>query len=235
MSAPTSDAAIDVAVAVADEIEVAGYGTPDHSLDGEQPTATDTAAAAAAAATQPTNTDDRQESVIFAQQPEHDTRRQGSHEPQGHQAGDGARDAMDGHGFGPENDEGCRHGMFIFSYYCCLIRHASSWATNAFSGPLAGLCYALFASFHTMHTISPFDPAVLPCRSRPPCHPARPWILENDKEHPENSRNWSVHQASKSCRHRGHLDQLRCAFAAQGTAHPFEIGSSCQMIAKLVT
>ncbi|KUI71371.1 Retinol dehydrogenase 8 [Cytospora mali] len=99
MSVPTSDAAIEVAIA--DEIEVAGYGTPDHApLD--HPTANSTTRG---------HTEDRQESSTFTQQqqPEHDGHQQGSQEPQGHQAEDGARDTTDGHGSGLENDEARGH------------------------------------------------------------------------------------------------------------------------------
>lgn len=113
MSAPTSDAAIDVAIA--DEIEVAGYGTPDPPPLDHHP--------AAATSTTRGHTEDRQESpsITQRQQSEHDSRQQGSQEPQGHQAEDGARDGIDGHGSGPENDETRGHGMWMIPFLFYFI------------------------------------------------------------------------------------------------------------------
>lgn len=116
MSAPASDAAIDVAIA--DEIEVAGYGTPDPPDPPDPPPPLDNhnhpTTVTSTASTTRGYTEDRQESPSlnqWQQSEQHDSRQQGSQESQGHQAEDGARDGVDGHGSGLENDEARSHGM----------------------------------------------------------------------------------------------------------------------------
>lgn len=180
MSVPTSDAAVDVAIA--DEIEVAGYGTPDPHpppspsppppLD-QHPTVTSTSRG---------YTEDRQESPSFTQQqqPEHDNRQQGSREPPGQQAEDGARDGMDGHGSGPENDEARGHGMLMSFYFVVslsLIRYGiESDDTILASVETLGPGRLAFSLSLPTHKSTPFPPYQASERSCPKNDPyLRSW------------------------------------------------------------
>lgn len=176
MSAPTSDAAIDVAIA--DEIEVAGYGTPEASLD--HPT-TDTTTTT----TTRTDTDDRQESADFVQ------------EPQGQQAGAGARAAVDGQGSGLEDDDTRGPGMLNFYPSSSMIRRGSLsqylWT---------GLCCASLArSVSALAVLRDYG---------------------SSSRQGKISRNiWQLigpPRCQGSCRHWGRLDHLRCALAAHGSS-----------------